>query len=229
VNVGYAMFARPPNLPRPAKLVAQEITMLRLVPRLAVFALLAACGCSSSSNPSNTNPASSTGTGGSTTSAGTGGSTSSTPDADSNLDFDATVADFPCMLTGTKVDRFYLWNKVGKLDEALAVGNAGSGKYPVGTIIQLIPAEAMVKRRAGFSAATNDWEFFTIAASATNTQIQSRGTTEVSNVIGTCAGCHGKAAPQYDFVCEETHGCDPLPFTADQITSIQEMDPRCTD
>jgi hypothetical protein len=160
---------------------------------------------------------------------GTGGSAATTADAASDLDFDATAADFDCILTGTKVDRFYLKNKLGKLDQAVAVANAGTGSYPVGTMIELIPAEAMVKRRSGFSAATNDWEFFTIDANATGTQIQSRGTTEVTNVLGTCAGCHSKAASPYDFVCEETHGCDPLPFTADQITAIQEMDPRCTD
>ena len=45
--------------------------------------------------------------------------------------------------------------------EALAVARSPKGgKFPVGTLIQLVPQEAMVKRRAGFNPATHDWEFF---------------------------------------------------------------------
>src|SRR5690242_2053493 len=72
------------------------------------------------------------------------------------VDFVAQESDFGCILDWDKVRHFYITNKLGKRDEALAVANAEGGPYPVGTIIELIPAEAMVKRRAGFSAETRD-------------------------------------------------------------------------
>ena len=43
--------------------------------------------------------------------------------------------------------------------------NPDGGVYPVGTVIQLVPQEAMVKRAAGFDPATNDWEFFSLDVS----------------------------------------------------------------
>src|SRR5688572_27004573 len=76
-------------------------------------------------------------------------------------DFEATPADFRNLHTMTPVRGFFLDNRRGHLDEALAVARSDDGgEYPVGTIIQLVPQEAMVKRRAGWNAATNDWEFF---------------------------------------------------------------------
>lgn len=153
-----------------------------------------------------------------------------TSDGATTLDFDPTPQDFQCILGWTQVRKFYITNKLGKLDEALAVANNPSGgDYPVGTIIQLIPQEAMVKRRAGFSADTHDWEFFSLSPSASGTVIQSRGTTDVVNGLGgNCFNCHSQAQPQYDLICEETHGCAPLPFTADQIMAVQQSDPRCS-
>jgi hypothetical protein len=41
-----------------------------------------------------------------------------------------------------------------------------------------------------------------------------------------CAGCHSAAEPQFDFVCEDDHGCAPLPVGDDVITAIQNADPR---
>lgn len=153
------------------------------------------------------------------------------PPAASDVDFDAQASDFTCILDWQKVRSFYITNKAGKMTEALAVANsANGGTYPVGTIIQLIPLEAMVKRKAGFNAATKDWEFFSLQPSATGTQILKRGTTDVVNqFMGNCFNCHQKAAPQFDMVCEKTHGCDPLPFTDAQIQSVQNADPRCHD
>ena len=144
-------------------------------------------------------------------------------------DFNAQASDFTCILKGTKVRNFYLVNPLGKLDEALAVANnASGGQYPVGTIIQLIPNEAMVKRFKGFSAASDDWEFFSLATDATSTQILQRGTSDVVNQFkGNCFSCHNKADPKFDLVCEESHGCAPLPFTADMIGAVQSGDPRC--
>lgn len=148
----------------------------------------------------------------------------------STPDFYAMPQDFQCILGWTQVRKFYITNKLGKLDEALAVANDPSGgTYPVGTIIQLIPQEAMVKRRKGFSPETHDWEFFSLSPSASGTTIQSRGTTDVVNAFGgNCFGCHSQAQSMYDLVCEESHGCAPLPFTAAQIIAVQQSDPRCS-
>jgi len=158
-----------------------------------------------------------------------GGGSDATPS-----DFLATEKDFECIKDWTKVRGFYVTNKAGKLDETLAVANAGTGTYPVGTIVQLVPFEAMVKRGAGFSPDSHDWEFFSLSVSApdggnaTGTQILKRGTKDVVNQFnGNCFGCHSKAEPQYDLICESSHGCDPLPIGADVIKAVQDGDPRC--
>jgi hypothetical protein len=137
--------------------------------------------------------------------------------------------DFECLANWTQVRRFRLTNKQGHLDEALAIANdPNGGVYPVWTVIQLVPSEAMVKRRRGFSEATHDWEFFALNTSVAGTEIVTRGGAEVVNAFGgNCLGCHSLAAPQWDLVCEQSHGCDPLPFTAQQIQALQNADVRC--
>jgi hypothetical protein len=145
-------------------------------------------------------------------------------------DLDMAAEDFDCILDWTKVDRLRIVNKLGYQDEAEAVArSADGGVYPVGTVIQLIPFEAMVKRHDGWNDATGDWEFFTLEPTAAGTTILSRGGEEVVNPTSgsTCAGCHGAAEPQWDSVCARGHGCEPLPFTAEQIDMAQQSDPRC--
>jgi hypothetical protein len=143
-------------------------------------------------------------------------------------DFAPDPDDFRNLHTMTKVRGFYVDNRLGHLDEALAVANSpDGGEYPVGTIIQLVPQEAMVKRRDGFSPATNDWEFFFLSVSPEGTVIEVRGGDEVVNRFGgNCASCHAAADPQFDMVCEDDHGCEPLPIGDDVIFAIQEADPR---
>ena len=143
-------------------------------------------------------------------------------------DFVPEAADFTNLHTMTKVRGFYLDNRLDHLDEALEVANSpDGGTYPVGTIIQLVPQEAMVKRRAGFSPATNDWEFFFLSVSPEGTVIEVRGADEVVNRFGgNCASCHAAADPQFDMVCEDDHGCEPLPIDDNLILAIQEADPR---
>jgi hypothetical protein len=143
-------------------------------------------------------------------------------------DFVPEAGDFRNLHTMTKVRGFYIDNRLGHLDEALAVaGSPDGGEYPVGTIIQLVPQEAMVKRRDGFSPATNDWEFYFLSVSADGTVIETRGREDVVNRFGgNCASCHSLAEPEFDFVCEQDHGCDPLPIGRDVITAVQEADPR---
>ena len=59
------------------------------------------------------------------------------------------------------------------------------------------------------------------------TEILTRGQTEVVNRFGdSCMNCHAKSEPQFDFVCETTHGCDPLALSDELITALQSADPR---
>jgi hypothetical protein len=85
-----------------------------------------------------------------------------------------------------------------------------------------------VKRAPGFDPASNDWEFFNLEVSAQGTTIRARGGAEVINRFGgtSCADCHNKAEPKWDFVCEQDHGCDPLPIGDDVIAAVQRADPR---
>ena len=128
----------------------------------------------------------------------------------------------------TRVGDHFVGNERGHLAAALAVArSAQGGVYPVGTIIQLLPQEAMVKRRKGFNPATHDWEFFLLQTSPQGTTIVNRGTSGVVNRFGgSCASCHLTAAGQFDMVCEHNHGCAPLPVGDDVIAAIQRADPR---
>ena len=150
------------------------------------------------------------------------------PSAAPREDFVAEADDFVNLHQMTKVRGFFVDNRLGHLDEALAVANSSDGgKYPVGTIVQLVPQEAMVKRAKGFDPATRDWEFFFLSVSPTGTVIESRGTDEIVNRFGgNCASCHSAAEPRFDMVCENDHGCEPLPVGHDVIEGVQEADPR---
>ncbi len=139
------------------------------------------------------------------------------------------ASDFVNLHDMTPVRGFFISNISGHLKEALAVAdNPNGGTYPVGTIVQLIPGEAMVKHVKGYSPKTDDWEFFTLAGSPQGTTITSRGGAEVVNAIShtSCAGCHGAAKAQFDFVCEKNHGCAPLGISDDVIKAVQNSDNR---
>jgi hypothetical protein len=157
-----------------------------------------------------------------------GATTSST--AAGPADFVAEADDFVNINDMTAVRGLFIDNRVGLLDEALAVANDidGGGEYPVGTIIQLIPQEAMVKRGEGFSPEFGDWEFFELSVTPEGTEILVRGGREVVNRFGqfSCAECHAKAEPEFDFVCEQDHGCDPLPVGEEVFLALQAADPR---
>jgi hypothetical protein len=157
------------------------------------------------------------------------GSNESTTTTEPEQDIVVKATDFTNLADMTPVRGYFINNLQGHLDEAVAVAeNPDGGTYPVGTVIQLIPTEAMVKHTEGFSPATNDWEFFTLDATPQGTTILSQGGAEVVNRFtgSSCADCHGAAEPQFDFVCENTHGCAPLPVGDDVITAIQQGDPR---
>jgi hypothetical protein len=151
-----------------------------------------------------------------------GDDASGTTDTTAVADVVVIASDFKPLADMTRVRGFFVDNVTGDLDGTLAVANdPEGGTYPVGTVIQLIPQEAMVKRAPGF-------EFFTLDVTAAGTTIVTRGGSEVINRFSgtSCAGCHSDAEPQFDFVCEDDHGCAALPVGDDVITAIQNADPR---
>jgi hypothetical protein len=190
---------------------------------LALGALLfVACGGGSSGHPTSAPPSTSL------SSTSQSESASTTPTTLVVQDAKLSAADFKNVNTMTRVGDHFVANVRGHLAEALAVAHsAKGGTYPVGTIIQLVPQEAMVKRAPGFSPATRDWEFFSLDTSSQGTKILSRGGAKVLNRFGgSCASCHGAAQSQFDMVCGTTHGCAPLPIGPDVIAAIQKADPR---
>lgn len=135
---------------------------------------------------------------------------------------------FKCMTEMTPVRQFYVDNLLGNLKATVEVANAGSGDYPEGTVLQLMPNEVMVKQQKGFSPETRDWEFIWIDVDKNGSKIFTRGAAEVNNRFGlNCFACHAKAEEKFDFVCETGHGCDPIPVTRAMFGALQRTDPRC--
>jgi len=151
----------------------------------------------------------------------------STIRADDNAEI--TSEDFQCLSDMKAVRHFFVDNLNGNLEATLSVAQSpDGGTYPEGSVVQLVPGEAMVKRAAGFNPTTNDWEFFELDVSAEGTQIRKRGFAEVVNRFGgNCFECHAKAAPQWDLLCDNNHGCDPIPLSRSVIATLQKTDPRC--
>jgi hypothetical protein len=73
-----------------------------------------------------------------------------------------------------------------KLKEAMRIfGDSIPDKeYPVGTILQLVPFEAMVKHPRETFPKTNGWEFFALDVSEAGTKIRDRG----DNVVNLSQG-----------------------------------------
>lgn len=138
-------------------------------------------------------------------------------------------ASFRCVRQMTAVRHFYVDNLSGNLQGTLAAANAPQGaKYPPGSVVQLVPTEAMVKREPGFNPATGDWEFFELDVDGQGTRIGKRGFAEVNNRFGkNCFSCHAPAREPWDFVCESGHGCDPIPIDHQMTGALQRSDPRC--
>ncbi len=150
-------------------------------------------------------------------------------------DLNVTVDDFGCISEWERGDLYFFINKKGYQAEARQVAQdsilGDSGTFPPGTIIQVLPTEAMVKRAPGWNPETHDWEFFNLAVSAdplNPTTIIQRGGAEVTGMFAlNCFNCHNRAEPQWDLICRKTHGCNALPFSDDDILGFQDNDPRC--
>jgi hypothetical protein len=135
---------------------------------------------------------------------------------------------FKCITQMTHVRHFYVDNLAGNLDGTVKVAQAATGNYPVGSVLQLVPNEVMVKREKGFNATTRDWEFFDLNLSPDGSTIRVRGFQDVNNRFGgNCFTCHVKARAEFDLVCDNNHGCDPIPITRAMSGALQRTDPRC--
>lgn len=142
----------------------------------------------------------------------------------------AAEPSFDCMRQGVKIRNTYIRNAdPAKQAAAVKIFQDGvSGvEYPVGTQIQLVPGEAMIKHTRAEFPNTAGWEFFALDVSADGTKIKGRGD-QAGNRAGTCLSCHSAGA-KFDMVCERTHGCAPVPLTDEIIAKLQAGDPRCTD
>ena len=140
-----------------------------------------------------------------------------------------TEDSFTCLKKMRPVRGFFVSNLLGNLDDTVAAAMSPHGAtYPPGSVVQLIPEEVMVKHHKGWNTKTNDWEFFELDVSEEGSIIKVRGTTKVINKFGgNCLDCHQKAEPQWDLICEQNHGCDPLPIPDFIIRWTQRGDPRC--
>ena len=142
---------------------------------------------------------------------------------------DIEANSFRCIRKMTPVRQFYLDNLQGNLNATLVAANSTTGAvYPPGSLLQLIPGEAMVKHDKGFNAETHDWEFFELDVSKDGTKIRKRGFADIVNRFGgNCFECHSAARPQWDLVCETDHGCAPRAVTHAMTRALQRTDPRC--
>ena len=69
-------------------------------------------------------------------------------------DVQVDTKSFRCITKLTPVRHFYVDNLLGDLPATVAAANSPTGAvYPPGSVIQLVPGEAMVKRANGFNAA----------------------------------------------------------------------------
>jgi hypothetical protein len=143
--------------------------------------------------------------------------------------FEITEASFRCIRDMTPVRGFYVDNLLGDLEATVAVAESPTGGvYPPGSVVQLVPTEAMVKHPPGYNAETGDWEFIELDVTANGATFMGRGFADVNNRFGgNCFNCHKRAEPAWDMICEQTHGCDPIPLTPAMFRGIQNTDPRC--
>jgi hypothetical protein len=92
---------------------------------------------------------------------------------DSSKEIPVTENTFVCLKNMHSVRGFFVGNLLDKLDDTVAAAMQPEGApYPPGSIVQLIPDEAMIKHHKGWSTKTNDWEFFALEVSEEGTKIK---------------------------------------------------------
>ncbi len=91
-----------------------------------------------------------------------------------------------------------------------------------------------MKRGAGYSAPSHDWEFFSLGVTSSGTSIKASGVNaSVLNAFNqSFLTCHDKAAAQWDLLCGDvdggnSHGCASLPLRGADLASLRASDPRC--
>ena len=75
-----------------------------------------------------------------------------------------------------------------------------------------MPNEVMIKQQQGFNPETHDWEFFYVDVDKDGSKIFARGFGRAL-APSTVSACHSQAKPEFDLVCEQDHGCAPIPVT----------------
>jgi hypothetical protein len=140
-----------------------------------------------------------------------------------------TEESFRCIRDMKPVRGLFVANLIGDLEATVAVAESPAGKtFPPGTLIQVVPNSAMVKHRPGHSPETNDWEFFELDITASGAAIRGRGFAALNMRSGlNCFNCHEPAKANWDLICEQTHGCKPVPLTPAMLRAMQNTDPRC--
>jgi hypothetical protein len=139
-----------------------------------------------------------------------------------------TAEDFGCLKDWPAVGNTRFKSLVGDVEPALAIARGEQpGPFPAGTVVQLMPTEAMVKLAPGSSPDTDDWEYLKLKVTKKGVEIAERGGAEIKNVAGSCHDCH-TTAPQWDHVCATGHGCRDLPgFVVKGALKATDKDPRC--
>jgi hypothetical protein len=147
-------------------------------------------------------------------------------------EFVAQPKDFRCLTDGAQPEgkRFHIFGKKRIVKKALRKTNTGRlGKgYPVGTILQLFPFEAMAKRGGKFNKEGGGWEYFKLKPNPDGTtEILKRGTADVTNFRDdSCQECHQRQAKDHDSVCEFVIGPEGIGLTDDLVRALQ-TDARC--
>jgi hypothetical protein len=141
----------------------------------------------------------------------------------------ASETSFRCIRNMTPVRGLFVDNLLGNVAGTVAAAQANNGgPWPPGSLVQVVPTSAMVKHQPGRSPETNDWEFIELAPTADRTTIVGRGFAEMNMRSGAnCLNCHKPAQAKWDLICEQTHGCLPIPLTPVVIRALQNSDPRC--
>jgi hypothetical protein len=145
-------------------------------------------------------------------------------------DVPVTAEMFGCIYDFPKVRNTFLFHPdPEKLKEAIHIFSerVPDTEYPVGTVMQLVPFEAMVKHSSEKYPDSKGWEFLALTVTEESTTITSRGDHAVNFEGRECLSCHA-AGSKYDFVCEKNHGCLPLSIGDKEIAAFQAADPRCT-